>query len=291
MTDLLCVGEILWDLFPEGKKLGGAPFNLCFHATKLGLEAVSVSRVGADALGEEILKRAGALQIPVEFIQQDPELPTGTVDVAVDAAGQPTFTITPDVAWDNIQVTDAVMALLPGLKAIAFGSLAQRSPASRQAIRRILAESPAEYKLCDINLRPPFVDKDIIHYSMETANILKLNDQELVTLQEMFQLPAGEAESLRVLCDDFDLAIICVTKGVDGASVYCEYALTSVPGQAVQVADTVGSGDAFSSAFLVKLLQGASPQEAAAAANRLGALVASKAGGTPDLSDDALALI
>ncbi len=286
MIELVTIGEVLWDLFPEGKQLGGAPFNLCHHAKQLGLNAASVSRVGTDPLGEEILERAEELGLPLPFIQEDPAHPTGTVKVELDEAGKPTFTITENVAWDYLELADRVSTVLPDLKAIAFGSLAQRREISRGTIRAALALCNARYKLCDINLRPPFFTKEVITYSLETANILKLNDEELVTFQGMFSLPDAEEEACRSLAETFGLEMICITKGADGCTLFHENKLSHTPGKKVAVVDTVGSGDAFSAAFLVKLLEGAAPEEAAVFANNIGALVASKAGGTPTLDSE-----
>jgi fructokinase len=288
MFELLGIGEVLWDLFPDGKRLGGAPFNLAYHARQLGLAAGSISRVGTDEWGREILERARSLGIPGELIQVDADLPTGTVQVELDEAGKPTFTITADVAWDAVELPENLAELLSGVKALAFGTLAQRSPRTRETIREILRQSDAPYKLYDINLRPPFYAEDTIRYSLEAATVLKLNDEELVTVSRMFGLPAEEAAACGALLHDFRLSLVCVTKGADGCSLHQPSGVFDVAGVTVEVADTVGSGDAFSAGLLVKLLAGETPETAAAFANAVGALVASKPGGTPPISPEEL---
>jgi fructokinase len=284
MIELMAIGEVLWDLFPDGKRLGGAPFNVAYHARQLGTEAGSVSRVGSDALGEEILRDADARGLPLELIQVDPVLPTGTVNVELDEAGNPRFTITENVAWDALALTKSIDTILRGVKAIAFGTLAQRSIKSRETIRGVLARSTASVKLYDINLRPPFYTEEVIRYSLDAATIVKLNDEELATVCELLALPQDEAAACETLCRHFHLDLVCVTKGERGCSVHQASGAFDVPGRSVNVVDTVGAGDAFSAALLVKLLGGEPPAPAAQFANAIGALVATKAGATPAIT-------
>jgi len=279
MVRVLAVGEVLWDLFPDGRRLGGAPFNVAFHARQLGIDAAALSRVGDDDLGEEIRRIASSFGFPEVLIQQDPQRPTGTVSVALDARGVPRFTIARDVAWDAIAFTPEVEAVLSGLDAICFGTLAQRSPGSRATIRGILAETRPRIVLCDINLRPPFVDPEVIRASLAAATILKLNDGELDVLREILGLPSGEDAACARLRAGHDLSIVCVTKGERGCTVFSPEGRIDVPGR------KVGSGDAFAAGFLADLLAGSSIERAARFANDLGALVASRAGATPDLRD------
>jgi len=284
MIELLSIGEVLWDLFPDGKQLGGATFNVAYHARQLGIEAAAVSRVGEDPLGEEILERARGLGLPADMLQRDPSLPTGTVKVALDRAGTPTFVITESVAWDAIERTAALDRAAAGVRAIVFGTLAQRSPRSRETIRATIERSGAPCKLYDINLRPPFYNEEVIRYSLEAATILKLNDDELVTVRRFFTLPDREAEACQALRMEFGIELVCVTKGERGCSVYDDSGTLDVPGRSVRVVDTVGAGDAFSAGLIVKLLEGASTEEAARFANAAGALVASKSGATPPIT-------
>ena len=287
--DLISIGEVLWDLFPDGKKLGGATFNLAFHARQLGVDAGAVSRVGADGPGEEILAAAARAGLPRELLQVDPSLPTGTVAVALDAEGKPAFTITPEVAWDAIAWEPALAAALARARAIAFGSLAQRSAASRATIRAAVAGSGAAIKLCDINLRPPFVDPEVIRWCLAAATHLKINDDELRVLADIAGLRGDEADVCRQLARDFHLETVCVTKGAAGCAAYAGGARWLIPGIAVKVADTVGAGDAFAAAFAAELLAGRDPGAAARFANAIGALVASKPGATPLLAPEEIA--
>jgi fructokinase len=284
MIELLTIGEVLWDLFPQGKQLGGAPFNVAYHARQLGVRAGAISRVGADALGSEIVARARAHGLPEDLIQVDPVRPTGTVAVSLDAAGSPTFTITQGVAWDAIEVPRGIDTILGAARAVAFGTLAQRDGPSRDAIRTILERTPAPYKLYDINLRPPFWSEDIIRYSLQAATMVKLNDGELMVVRDLFALPPDDDDACRALGERFGLALVCVTKGAQGCAI-CEGGVVShVPGRPVKVADTVGAGDAFSAGLLARLLEGAPAGEAARFANALGALVASRPGATPPVA-------
>ncbi|HAK93907.1 MAG TPA: carbohydrate kinase [Planctomycetes bacterium] len=289
MCDLITIGEVLWDLFPDGKKLGGATFNLAFHARQLGVAAGAVSRVGADGLGEEILAAAERAGLPRELLQVDPALPTGTVAVALDPEGKPAFTITRDVAWDAIAFEPALAEALPHARAIAFGSLAQRSAASRATIRAAVERSGAAIKLCDINLRPPFVDRNVIRWCLAAATHLKINDDELRALADIAGLRGDEAASCRQLAREFDLEAVCVTKGAAGCAAYAGGEEWHVPGIKVKVADTVGAGDAFAAGFAAELLAGRNPGAAARFANAIGALVASKPGATPPLAPDEIA--
>ncbi len=289
MYELVTIGEVLWDLFPDGKKLGGATFNLAYHARQLGVQAAAVSRVGADARGEEISVEAVHLGLPRDLLQVDPSLPTGTVKVALDADGKPTFEIQRNVAWDSIALAPALEAALPEARALAFGTLAQRGAVSRGTIRTALARSTAAIKLCDINLRAPFFDAEVIRYSLGAATHLKINDDELRVLAEILGLRGDEAASCGALAEEFDLRVVCVTKGGAGCAVYAGPEQWHIPGKRVTIADTVGAGDAFAAGFVTRLLAGDDPGAAARFANAIGALVASKPGGTPRLMREEIA--
>lgn len=284
MSDVLTIGEVLWDLFPDGARLGGAPFNLAYHARQLGVDAGCVSSVGDDPLGHDIIAESRRLGLPCDLIQVNETLPTGTVAVDLDPEGKPTFKIAELVAWDAITLTPEIVERLPAARALAFGSLAQRSPASRETIREVVAESRATWKLCDINLRPPFFGEEVVRYCLGAATILKLNDGELARIAAMLKLPAAEDEACRALRRDFGIELLLVTKGDQGCALHGADGTHTVPGLRVKVADTVGSGDAFSAAFLVKLLAGEAPEAACEFANAVGALVASKPGATPPIT-------
>ena len=189
---ILAVGEVLWDLLPNGKQLGGAPANFTYHCRSLGANARLVTRVGDDALGREVLERFRLLGLPTETVQIDSEFPTGTVDVALADDGQPRFTIQEYVAWDRIVAGDDSLATAARADAVCFGSLCQRTEPARTAIRSLVsATRPGALRLFDVNLRPPFVDRAVIADSLTLANALKLNDQELPELTTMFGLTAG----------------------------------------------------------------------------------------------------
>ena len=203
---ILAVGEVLWDLLPKGKQLGGAPANFTYQCRSLGADARLVTRVGDDALGREVLERFRLLGLPTETVQIDPEFPTGTVDVALAEDGQPRFTIHEHVAWDRIMADENSLATAARADAVCFGSLCQRSEPARTAIRSLVsATRPGALRLFDVNLRPPFVDRDVIADSLTLANALKLNDQELPELTAMFGLSASVRESMAELADRFGL--------------------------------------------------------------------------------------
>ena len=214
---ILAVGEVLWDLLPTGKQLGGAPANFTYHCRSLGADARLVTRVGDDDLGREVLEQFRLLGLPTEPVQVDPALPTGTVAVALAPDGQPRFTIHEDVAWDRIAADEAALASAAGADAVCFGSLAQRSEPARRAIRTLVsAARPGALRVFDVNLRPPFVDRGVIADSLGLANALKLNDQELPELAAMFGLPAGVRESMAELARRFGLSLVALTRGAGG---------------------------------------------------------------------------
>lgn len=288
---ILAVGEVLWDLLPDGKQLGGAPANFTYHCRALGALARLVTRVGDDELGREVLERFRALGLPTETVQVDPEQPTGTVSVTLDRSGQPHFTIHEGVAWDRIRADEAGLAAAGEADAICFGSLAQRSELARQAIRTLVAAAPpTALRVLDVNLRPPFVDRNVIAASLELANILKLNDGELTELATMFGLPAGVREGMEELAGRFGLKVVALTRGAEGSLLLADGEWSDHPGQPTEVSDTIGAGDAFTACLVVGLLAGHPLDAINEHANRVAAYVCSQPGGTPRLPD-ALKLI
>ncbi|MFO7900455.1 MAG: carbohydrate kinase [Planctomycetota bacterium] len=285
------LGEILWDIFGEERHLGGAPANFAYHVHALGDRGIPVSRVGADELGRELLDRLGRLGVPTEFIQVDPHHPTGTVVIRLDDAGQPDFNITPDVAWDYLELTDGLERLAERADAICFGTLAQRSPISRRTVRRLLGAAGRALIVCDLNLRSELIDLgpddaagiDTVAGSMGLADVLKLNEQELATLAGAFRRQEGGEALARWLIEKFHLRLVCLTRGAGGCVLYGPEGRTEEPGIEVDVADTVGAGDAFTAALVHGLLAGRPMAEVAAFANRVGAYVASRPGATPPL--------
>lgn len=281
------IGEVLWDLLPGGKALGGAPVNVAAHASQLGASGAAVSAVGNDADGLEILKRLRVLQVDVAGVRLAKDLPTGMVDVKLDEAGVPTFTIRAPAAWDAIEM-DAELARLAGIAdAVVFGSLAQRDPRSRESIRRFLrAVRPGCLKVFDVNLRRPYYTADVIHSSLELADVLKLNDAELPVLAGMLALAGDETSLLHAVRERFDLDLLVFTKGGQGSRMVTVQRDESHPGCPAQVVDTVGAGDAFTAAVTVGLLRGLQLDRIQELANRVAAFVCSQPGAVPQLPEE-----
>ena len=281
------LGEVLWDLFPEGKQLGGAPANFAYITNLLGDRGIIASRVGHDALGDEIQQRLGTLGLEASYLQSDSARPTGTVRVRVDQDGQARFEITDMVAWDFLEWTPAWESLAQQADAICFGSLAQRSPASRETIHKFLgAARPGTARIFDVNLRQAFYSAKVLSESLKFADIAKLNAEELPRVVELLGIPHhGEQPSAERLRFAYGLKLVCVTRGARGSFLVSEFERHEHPGFRVQVADTVGAGDAFTAALVHHFLRGAGLAAMNEAANRIGAWVASCVGATPS-SDD-----
>ncbi len=287
---LIGLGEVLWDLFESGKVLGGATANFACHAAGLGQRGVLLSRVGEDRLGDEIIGALDDLGVPTRWIQRDTVHPTSTVPVEVAADGTPAFTIVEDVAWDRLEADGAWLEMAGQADAVCFGTLAQRCPASRRAIRQVLDAAEGALKICDINFRQQFYSHEVVTESLAAADVLKLNDEEVGLLRHVLQ-PAGgpdETDFLRGLMVDYALRLVCVTLGAAGCRLITPEDVIARPVPATEVVDTVGSGDAFAAGLVVKLLEGGSPAAVAEAANLLGAYVAGHRGATPALSDEVL---
>lgn len=279
------LGEILWDLFPEGRRLGGAPANFAFHSAQLGRPAAAISRAGDDLLGREILDRLAAAGLSADAVQIDPVHPTGTVRVDLDAQGQPAYTIVEGVAWDHLEWTPALAALAARTAAVCFGSLAQRHPVSRETIRRFLTACPPEtFAVFDINLRQSFHGPEVIHKGLELARAAKMNDEELPVVAGMTGLESeSEEDRARELLERYALDLVCVTRGARGALLVTEDAVSDHPGFPVEVADAVGAGDAFVAALAHHWIKGSPLDRINEAANRMGAFVAGQSGATPAL--------
>lgn len=290
---ILAVGEILWDLLPAGKQLGGAPTNFAYHAAQLGARAVIVSAIGDDALGREVLDRVRALGLDTAHIATDPAHPTGTVTVSLDPAGQPSYTIHENVAWDFVPHTPALQELAAQADAVCFGTLAQRSPATRQTIRAVLAATRRDcLRILDINFRQHFYDRDVVDASLRHATVLKINDHELPELLRMLGLPsAGPSSPADLFARHPHLRWVALTRGAHGSVLYSRDGDAShhpgtPPGR---VADTVGAGDSFTAALAVGLLRGLPLAEINARANRLASYVCTQPGATPPIPPEILA--
>lgn len=279
------IGEVLWDMLPDGKKLGGAPANFAYHVGQFGLPSCVVSAIGHDNLGRELIHALEEKNLHYEVASVD--YPTGTVAVELDDAGIPSYDITRDVAWDHIPVTDELMTLAGETAAVCFGSLAQRSPESRATIMNFIDAIPAENSpliVFDANLRQDFHTPEVLTESMRRANVLKINDDELAMLRSMLELPAGTDEEVcRMVMDRYGLEILILTCGVSGSHVFAGAETSSLPTPKVEVADTVGAGDSFTAAFIASLLRGRSIAQAHRKAVDVSAFVCSSFGAMPVL--------
>jgi len=287
---IIGLGELLWDLLPGGKQLGGAPSNFAYMAASLGDRCFIASRVGNDSLGREALDRLNQLGLPTCYVQIDRSHSTGTVLVQVDERGQPDFTITEDVAWDYLEWTPEWQALAAQADAVCFGSLAQRSPQSRDTIHRFLQAARSDaLRIFDVNLRQSFYSTEIISESLRLSNIVKLNNEELPRVIRMLDLGDGsEAEAARRLLRAFNLDLVCLTRAAQGSLLVADDEVAEHPGFRVAVADAVGAGDAFTAALAHNYLRGASLERINEAANRLGAWVATQVGATPAVEQHVL---
>lgn len=285
------LGEVLWDMLPQGKQLGGAPTNFAYMCGLLGHHAVVASAIGTDALGEELPKRLNELKLDTSSIQVSREHPTGTVNVALDGDGQPKYEIEENVAWDFLVWTPGWQQIAARADVICFGTLAQRSAISRETIQAFLrATPPNAIRIFDVNLRQTFFSADVLAESLRLANVAKLNDTELPVVMSLLGLTSNdETSSAACLRSAFGLDLVCVTRGDRGSLLVRETEFDEHPGFSVRVPDLVGAGDAFTAALAHHLLHGSSLRVMDEAANRMGAWVASQPGGTPRADAEVLA--
>lgn len=281
-TEILCVGEVLWDALPAGLFLGGAPFNVACHLSAAGVPVTMVSRVGVDRLGEEALRRAARFGVGTDLVQVDATLPTGFVRATIDDAGHALYEIIEPVAWDAIEPTDTLLARAANARAIVFGSLAQRQPTTRATIEQLWKASSEALMVFDLNLRPPFEDREIIRRSLQHADVVKVTHQELQRLASWFDLPEGDDRASAIALEKaYSCPVVCVTRGKDGAALLRDGKWTEHPGFEVEVRDTVGAGDAFLAVLLAGLLAGRESAEVLQNANLIGAYVATQFGAVP----------
>lgn len=279
------LGEVLWDLLPSGKVLGGAPANFAYMAHLLGDHGVVASRVGDDALGQQACAVMASLGLSTQYIQQDCQHETGFAEVAIDDAGQPMFTIKEPVSWDFLEWTPAWEELARKVDVVCFGSLAQRSATSAATVGRFLrASRPEALRIFDVNLRQKYYSNDILERSLQYADVLKLTDHELIHLTSLLGFKAsGEEESARQLLEECDLKLVCVTRGSRGSLLVSYEETVEHPGIAVKVVDSVGAGDAFTACLAHHLVRGRSLEEISEFANRLASWVATQVGATPSM--------
>ena len=273
---IIGIGELLWDMLPTGKVVGGAPVNFVYHATKLGARGVAVSAIGNDALGDELLNELD--KNGIEHCLTRPDYPTGTVRVTLNN-GVPSYDIVEDVAWDHIQLSEASVALMQKANAVTFGTLAMRNKDSRKTVEMLLSLVPdGALKFFDINLRGKYYSKELILSLLSKANAFKINDEELAVLIPLLDLPEqGEAACLELI-KRYGLRYLVLTAGDKYSAVYTPDEKSFLPTPKVQVVDTVGAGDSFSGAFVYSILTGKSVSEAHKKSVETAAFVASRAG-------------
>ena len=278
------IGELLWDLLPQGKQLGGAPFNFAYHAYQAGCQSFVISALGTDSYGDEILSRFDDLALDKNHVQRTFAFPTGTVTVALDGNGIPSYTIHENVAWDNIAWMSPLEDLAKDLDAVCFGSLAQRNQVSRQTILQFLKATRKDcLRIFDINLRQAFYSKEIIVQSLELANILKLNEDELPVVANHLDLQGDENELCSLIMRDFSLKLIALTKGSKGSTLFTGTEMSYMKVPEVEVADTVGAGDSFTAILVAGLLQNISLERIHKTATEVAAFVCTQKGATPEL--------
>ncbi len=287
MATMIGLGEVLWDILPDGRELGGAPANFAFHAYQLGHEGIVVSRVGNDPLGREILGIISGHGLSTEFIQIDSDHPTSTVPVEVAADGTPTFTIIEDVAWDHLADEPSLHDLVGRADVVCFGTLAQRSPTSRRTIESVLDAFKGTL-LFDINLRQHYWSPELVETGLRRCTIAKMNEDEWHRLGELSLVRRTPelVDWCRAAIEEFQIELVCVTRGERGCLLVSGQDWADHPGVPTAVADSVGSGDAFSASVAHGFLRGDPLDVLAELANRVGAHVASQPGGTPPLPDE-----
>ena len=281
------MGEALWDVLPEGKKIGGAPANFAYHVSQFGFDSRIVSAVGEDTDGTEIMDvfQKKALKTMIACVPY----PTGTVQVTLDAVGVPCYDIKEAVAWDNIPFTDELKSLALNTRAVCFGSLAQRSQVSRDTIKRFLDAMPdldGNLKIFDVNLRQGFYTKEILCDSMSRCNVLKINDEELVVISRIFDYPGIDLQDkCWILLAKYNLKMLILTCGTNGSYVFTPGVVSFQETRRVAVADTVGAGDSFTAAFTSAVLAGKPVQEAHKLAVEVSAFVCTQSGAMPELPE------
>jgi len=292
MTDnfspvVLGIGEVLWDIFPEGKQFGGAPANFAYHANALGATGLVISAVGEDELGNEILERLESLGLSSRYIVRDAHHPTGTVTVEVDADGKPYYVIHEEVAWDYLPPQPLLNEPLETANALCFGSLAQRSPVSRATIRDLIRVATDDcLRVFDVNLRQHFYNRDTICRGLEACHVMKLSDEELPEVARLASIEAEGEKALEAIVDHYQLDLAVMTRGGSGSLLISPEEQSDHPGTPAKVIDTVGAGDSFTATVVMGMLAGWELRDINDAANRVAAYVCGQPGATPELPDE-----
>ena len=283
------MGEALWDCLPEGRKIGGAPANFAYHAAQFGFNSLAVSAIGNDELGDEIVDTFD--QNNLKYRLERVDFPTGTVQVTLDEKGIPCYEIMENVAWDNIPYSPELEDVAKNCVAVCFGSLAQRNSVSKETINRFLdamPESDDVLKVFDINLRQHFYCKETIVNSLNKCNILKINDEELVVVSEMFgyEKNLSQEEACRRILDEYNLRMLILTCGTEGSYVFTAEETSFQPTPKVEVADTVGAGDSFTGSFIASILNGKAIVDAHKRAVEVSAYVCTQNGAMPSMPEE-----
>jgi len=268
------IGELLWDMLPGGKQLGGAPANFVYYCNMFDMQAWPVSALGDDELGREALQKLHQAGIDTKYVQTHQDKPTGMVDVKLDANGQPKYTIIENVAWDYIQFDNKLAQLAGQVDAVCFGSLSQRNELSRNSVMDFLNNTRNGcLRVFDVNLRQAFYSKQIINDSLALADVLKINDEELVVVAEMFGIEGQQRSCLEQLAEKKSLDTIILTRGADGSIIYHDGQMNEHPGVKSNAIDTVGAGDSFTAMVVVGLLTGKTMEQINHQANKLAACI------------------
>lgn len=284
------LGEILWDVFPQRKVLGGAPANFAYHVSQFGYNGYAVSAIGNDLLGKEILESLSSKKL--NYLIETTDFPTGTVEVMLNKAGVPQYEIYENVAWDNIPFTARTENLAKTTQTVSFGSLAQRNKVSRDTIKKFIQAMPEDsLKIFDINLRQHFYTKEIIHDSLQLSNVLKINDEEVLMVAELYNMKDDNEQDICIkLLKDYNLNVVILTKGEEGSYVFTTKETSYQPTPKIHVADTVGAGDSFTAAFVASYLHGDRITDAHKLAVEVSAYVCTQHGAMPILPDAYLEL-
>lgn len=284
---LIGAGELLWDMLPGGKQLGGAPANFVWHASQLGGQGIVYSAVGADDLGDEIINLLDQKEMDTRFISRLALYPTGKVDIRLDDTGVPEYTIQTNVAWDKIPLSDSRNEIVGTASAFCFGALAQRDDVSFTTIQSLLTELPENcLKIFDINLRQTFYSRAVIELSFQKCNILKLNEEELPVVARIFGLNGEEKQILDQLLLGFEIEMIALTKGGAGSLIQTKAESSWLESPKVVIADTVGAGDSFTAALAIGLLKNRPLKEVHHTAVEISAYVCTQKGAMPQLPED-----